>query len=235
MRKLVMLGAVVSLVAIAQPSLGADIPVKAPVAVPAVHSWSGAYLGVVAGWGAADSIHTNVNNGLNSDISRIRGGLLGGTYGFNWQISSWVIGFEGDFSASRVKGQFVSRNNPFFCGVGFPCVTDLRWFGTNRARLGYAWDRLLFFGTAGIAYGKVRGTLLFPGFTTGETTRTGFVYGGGLEVALSQGWSVKAEYLHTDLGDKLTYGNPVPVESVSFKRFNIVRGGLNYNFNWPRW
>ena len=68
MRKLMMLGAVASMVAIAQPGFAADIPVKAPVAVATVHNWTGAYLGIVAGWGSADSVHTNVNNGLNSDI-----------------------------------------------------------------------------------------------------------------------------------------------------------------------
>jgi len=124
-----------------------------------------------------------------------------------------------------------------FCPFTIPCRTDLRWFGTDRARLGYAWDRLLFYGTAGIAYGQVRGTLLTPGFTVGQTTRTGFVYGGGIEFALASNWSAKAEYLHTDFGDKPTYGTAAAplVESVSFKRFNIFRAGLNYRFDWPRW
>ena len=180
-------------------------------------------------------------NALNgrAGTTRIRGWLLGGTYGFNWQISSFVIGFEGDISGTGIKRNFMSVAPGFagFCPFTIPCRTDLRWFGTDRARLGYAWDRLLFYGTAGIAYGQVRGTLLTPGFTVGQTTRTGFVYGGGIEFALASNWSAKAEYLHTDFGDKPTYGTAAAplVESVSFKRFNIFRAGLNYRFDWPRW
>jgi outer membrane immunogenic protein len=72
-------------------------------------------------------------------------------------------------------------------------LTNLRWLGTDRVRLGYAWDRLLVYGTAGIAYGNVQATLLGAPFlvTIGDNTRTGFIFGGGAEWAFAPAWSLK--------------------------------------------
>ena len=55
----------------------------------------------------------------------------------------------------------------------------------------------------------------------------GVVFGGGIEWALTHAWSLKAEYLRADLGNKLTYNLP---EKVSLKNLDIVRVGLNYRF-----
>jgi opacity protein-like surface antigen len=81
-------------------------------------------------------------------------------YGYNFQTGSWVLGIEGDFSWSGIKKNFDdSAPELFFCTIPdspIKCATDLRWLGTDRARLGYAWDRLLVYGTAGVAYGNVR-------------------------------------------------------------------------------
>jgi outer membrane immunogenic protein len=47
-------------------------------------------------------------------------------------------------------------------------IPEVDQLGTNRARLGYAWDRFLMFATAGIAFGKVEGTIENAGFLTGS-------------------------------------------------------------------
>ena len=44
------------------------------------------------------------------------------------------------------------------------------------------------------------------GLRIGDNTRVAFVYGGGVEWGFAPAWSVKAEYLRTDLGDEATYG-----------------------------
>jgi len=217
----------------------ADLPVKAqakPLA-PAPYSWTGFYLGIQGGGGWADTRHTNAMNGINSGDVRINGGLFGGTYGYNFQTGSWVLGIEGDFSWSGIKKNFDdSAPELFFCTIPdspIKCVTDLRWLGTDRARLGYASDRLLVYGTAGVAYGNVRGTLANTDFivSVGDNTRTGFIFGGGVEWAFMPAWSVKAEYLRTDLGDKITYSisNRFP-QFVSLTNINIARVGINYHF-----
>jgi outer membrane immunogenic protein len=220
------------------PALATDMPnrpapaYKAPAPAP-IYNWTGFYVGIEGGGGWADTRHTNATNGINSGTVGIDGDLFGGTYGYNWQSGPWVLGLEGDFSWSSIKKTFNDVAPGTFCTGPFQCVTDLRWLGTDRARIGYAWDRLLAYGTAGVAYGDVRGTVTNQaGITIGDNTRAGFVYGGGVEWAFAPAWSVKLEYLRTDLGNKLTYnavGGGLP-EQVSLKNLDIVRAGLNYRF-----
>jgi outer membrane immunogenic protein len=103
----------------------------------------------------------------------------------------------------------------------------------SQRRRDYVWERLLVYGTAGVAYGNVRGTLANADFlvSIGDSKRSGFIFGRGVEWALAPAWSVKAEYLHTDFGTKVTYniGNRFP-EYVSLMNIDIVRVGLNYHF-----
>lgn len=227
--------AVISTAAFAPVGMAADLPVKAPPPAALPYNWTGFYLGIAGGGGWADSRHTNAVNGINSGEVGISGGLFGGTYGYNLQLGSWVLGFEGDFSWSGIKGDFIESSGSDFCsaGLALQCSTNLRWLGTDRVRLGYAWDRLLVYGTAGVAYGNVEATLVGAPFlvTVGDNTRTGFIYGGGVEWAFLPAWSVKAEYLRTDLGEKITYNviNIFP-QSVSLTNIDIVRVGLNFHF-----
>jgi len=226
-------------VVLVQIGVAADLPVKAPVMPPtaAPYSWTGFYLGIEGGGGWADTRHTNAINGIHSGDVSINGGLFGGTYGYNLQLGSWVLGLEGDFSWSGIKKNFHdSIPDQFFCSIPdspINCLTNLRWLGTDRARLGYVWDRLLVYGTAGVAYGNVQGTLANADFlvSVGNNTRTGFIFGGGVEWAFASAWSVKAEFLRTDFGTKTTYfiSNRFP-ENVSLTNIDVVRVGLNYHF-----
>jgi outer membrane immunogenic protein len=139
----------------------------------------------------------------------------------------------------------------------------VQWFGTVRARIGYlATNSLLIYGTGGFAYGKiaesaryynpgpfgafiggvgscVAGSLCYSGASTAIST--GWTAGGGLELALTSHWLVKAEYLYVSLGsNSLTEANlpstfvPAPTASITARfndvTFQLVRGGLNYRF-----
>lgn len=201
----------------------------APYTAASAYNWTGFYLGLEGGGGWADTRHTNANNGATSGTSRIDGGLLGATYGYNFQAGSWLLGFEGDISWSGIKDHFASSGS--FCPSFVPCLTELRWLGTDRIRAGYVWDRLMLYGTLGVAYGSVAGTIENAGFTKGSSTRAAFVFGGGLELAFAPNWSAKVEYLRiNDFGDDITYGG---VERVSLKNVDIVRVGINYRFDGP--
>ena len=138
-------------------------------------------------------------------------------------------------------------------------VTDheakISWFGTVRGRLGYAWNDVLLYGTGGLAYGKVglSGTSVStvttsgaglggnPPFTTvGAATfatsavNLGWTAGAGIEGALANNWTWKAEYLHMDLGSVSVTGKaPTGVAfTATSSKFtdDIVRVGLNYRF-----
>jgi outer membrane immunogenic protein len=199
---------------------------KAPPApVMAVYNWTGFYLGINGGGGWARTSHTDTT-GLTTGRFDQSGGLVGGTAGFNWQANNIVFGIEGDWDWADING---SSASPLCLGAN--CFTNLRQFGTIRGRIGYAWNQWLFYGTGGAAFGDVHaGQDGCPVGFCGSNIRTGWTAGVGLEVGFAQNWSAKIEYLHFDLGDKVTYTPVIPV-SVE-EHGDIVRAGLNYRFNW---
>src|SRR6201984_1641668 len=98
MTKNIILGAVAALVLGPAAALAADLPVKAPPPV-AIYNWTGFYIGVAGGGSLGTSDHIDAATGLGDTLGyNVRGGLVGGTLGYNWQVSSFVFGFEGDAS-----------------------------------------------------------------------------------------------------------------------------------------
>jgi outer membrane immunogenic protein len=136
---------------------------------------------------------------------------------------------------------------------------DLRWFSTVRGRLGVSFDRLLIYGTGGLAVGRLKSStsvsfgtdqFFLPGFTfvgSDTLTRIGWAAGVGAEWAITDNWSVKAEYLHLDFGS-FSYLSPCtnavctafqPLGGPQFAwqtdiraRENIVRFGASYRFGY---
>jgi outer membrane immunogenic protein len=208
------------------PGFAADLPVKArpPVApVEPVWNWNGFYLGVNGGFGWARSEHVDLL-GVTSGTFNQRGGLVGGTVGYNWQLGGAVLGFEGDLDWAHINGSTA-------CGAFNSCFTDIRAFGTARARLGYAAGMWMPYITGGAAFADVRAGQTAFG-TTGDNWRTGWTIGGGLEVLFAPRWSAKVEYLYADFGGSAVSYTAPGVVNVSEKNVNIVRGGINYHFDW---
>ena len=196
----------------ALPATAADMPVPykaAPAAAP--FNWTGFYIGLNAGyaWGKSDW------TGL-ADFNAT-GAMVGGTFGYNLQMSQFVIGFEGDFDASWLKGMDSSG-----C-----CEIKNDWFGTARGRLGYAMDRWMPYLTGGAAFADVK---LNTALGSGSDSRLGWTVGGGVEYAFMGAWSAKLEYLYANLGTPSCGVALCAVATdVTFKT-NIVRGGVNYHF-----
>ena len=186
--------------------------------------WSGFYVGIQGGYGWGDTEHrTAVNSSGTFDTS---GGLVGVTWGTNWQRGNWVYGLESDFSFSSIDGDFTTLT----C-LG-TCFTDIRTLSTSRVRLGYGMDRSLVYVTGGLAYGNVRAGIR-DSFDDDET-RFGWTLGAGIEWAFAPRWSLKAEYLHVDLGDRRNYsalGTSIDVDITA----DIARVGLNYNLGPEFW
>ena len=114
---------------------------------------------------------------------------------------------------------------------------ELPWFGTVRGRLGTAVGGLLFYYTAGFAYGEVetRFTGNFPGSVgtvTFDQNRVGWTLGSGVEADLGGNWTGRLEYLYVDLGK--ASGNyvfaGVPHSFISEPEQHIVRVAANYRF-----
>ena len=221
-----------------------------------VPAWTGFYMGVNAGYG------WNVNNAetvLYSEFGSDGGGSFerkgafgGGQIGYNLQRGSVVAGIEADIQYSNIGGAGSSAGSAAMVPTAsqMDYHGDLNWFGTARARLGYAFDRnTLAYVTGGLAFGEVEDRAnsksgVFDGpISIHETsTEVGYVVGGGIERMLGDALSVKLEYQYIDLGSKEAKGvqDRGPVSEggegywpVSVKRdhtFNTVRVGLNYKF-----
>ena len=186
--------------------------------------WSGFYVGIQGGYGWGDTEHHQ--GGLSTGTFDISGGLAGVTWGTNWQRGNVVYGLESDFSFSSIDG-----DTAVGCGLGFTCFTDIRTLSTSRVRLGYAMDRSLVYVTGGLAYGNVRAGIRDA--VDDDETRFGWTLGAGIEWAFAPRWSLKAEYLHVDLGDRRNYssGGSVDVDITA----DIARVGLNYNLGPEFW
>ena len=103
---------------------------------------------------------------------------------------------------------------------------DINGFGTLRARLGYAFDRAMIYGTGGLAFTNTELSLSAGGASVSDDDwSTGWTLGGGVEWAFMSNWSAKLEYLYVDLGESDT----VLGGQADFNT-NIVRAGLNYRF-----
>jgi outer membrane immunogenic protein len=221
-------------VAGASPVAAADLPVPSPphYDVDASYGhWGGVYLGLNGGFGLGSSqwrqglVLTNV---FNTD-----GFLLGGTIGFNYPVSAVLFGVEGDVDWSTLNGS-VGNCAVNGAGVAAACETKNNVLGTARARMGYAFDRMLVYVTGGTAFGNVQ-TGLNPPATFDATTKVGWTAGAGVEYAFSESWSAKAEYLYVDLGtasctSAANCGSAAGASATLIE--DLVRGGFNYRFSW---
>ncbi len=223
----------------------ADMPLKAPPLPPPapIYNWTGLYLGIEGGGGWGHAEDTDVT-GFNSGRFNASGGLLGGTVGYNWQFNQFVLGLEGDASWADLKGSTTGTVAAIgTCGGAPPnCNSELQALGTIRGRVGVAWNNVLPYVTGGLAVGSLHGsegtTLTAGAVGSGTTTVTGWTIGAGIEARIWGAWSAKAEYLHVDLGNHVIFNDTVPSlggavvgQSVGYTA-EIVRVGLNYQFNW---
>ena len=196
------------------------MPAKAPAYVAPYYNWTGFYAGINGGGGFG---HSDWDNGFGTAGFDTSGGLVGGTLGYNYQMNRVVVGLEGDVDYSTIKGD----SSTGIC-VGIVCETRNQWLGTARGRIGYAFDRVLPYVTAGGAFGDVKMTP--SGFGSETDTRAGWTAGGGVEVGIAGPWSAKVEYLYVDLGKANCTATTCGTSTdVSFNA-NVVRAGINYHF-----
>jgi len=200
-------------------------PVSSPV--PAMTNWSGWYAGLhasvtrhhastydVNGWGQtanAPPAPPYVTPFFESNDTRIG---FGGQVGYNWQVDRFVAGVEADVGYVGAKTTFTPPNAFATCGVActVSATNELTWLATFRGRAGVFIDRVLVYGTAGIALGAIENRWGYGDITlTGtmgfsdsqfkvDEVRAGFIYGGGIEFAAMRNWVVRLEAMHVDFG-----------------------------------
>lgn len=205
-------------------------------------TWTGFYVGGNAGYGWT-KIGSSAVSALGSAQSSftMKGAIAGGQIGTNIQSDKFVFGIEGDFQGSWQKIDGTGNATDLFRAVGSTAAipdqtTSMDWFTTIRFRGGVGVDRVLIYGTGGVAAASIRTAAASSNFTLVKEAhlRYGWTAGGGVEVMVSPNVSVKGEYLHMDFG---SYTNnyiysvgSLPVDQRQRVTSEIVRVGVNFLF-----
>jgi outer membrane immunogenic protein len=253
----------VGAIALTGSAFAADLPL-APPPPPPVYSWTGLYLGGQIGyaWGSDPANATffvpavppvrNVDGVivvpgipatfLADSFGNSPQGVIGGAHiGYNLQINQWVAGLEGSVDGTSI-------NKSVFDPVsGLTLRTTAPVQGSIRARAGVAWDRILVYATGGAAFTGIADNYAdTTGFVTGvlgpteriSKTRSGWTVGAGLEYAVTNNWSVRAEYRYSDFGHYTDFpfaAFVTPVgDSLTVQHHlteNQVQAGFSYKFD----
>ncbi|MBX8800682.1 porin family protein [Ochrobactrum sp. MR28] len=252
MKKIV---ALLAMTVLSGQAFAADAIVSAPEPAPVEYSafsWTGGYIGAHAGYGWGNT--QDVYNSVNSPKKKMKGGFGGIQAGYNWQFdNNVVLGAEADVSFGKIKknwSDMADGTNTWSSNSTYYTEDKIGTHGTVRARLGYAADRFLPYVTGGLAWADTKSTLGCSGVkpiaagkcvtpdmqfeTSKSKVRVGYAVGAGLEYAVTDNWTVKAEYLYSNFGKKnVTLVDPNP-NTESTRRFKTdlseVRIGVNYKF-----
>jgi outer membrane immunogenic protein len=176
-----------------------------------------------------------------------------GAVGFNWQYGDLIFGPEADAGYFNLHGtrQFSAK---YLAAVPAPPVGGAKsylftqefstdWLITARGRVGYTViPAVIVYVTAGLAATDFTVQNAFSDASGASesasvTNHIGWTAGAGTEVALTQNWSLKAEYLFLDLGSLSVTGtvtNPAGLSNglttASAVQTHILRAGFNYRF-----
>jgi high affinity Mn2+ porin len=229
----------------------ADLPVRA--AAPATaYDWSGFYAGGHIGFAAAgsDFVATQPSGGpLFGTLDLFRpydpftgeGSDFGGFQaGYNTVLKSGLmIGVEADISFPANMSGSSTLATPVISTATYKDLVEMS--GSVRARIGYAFDHWLYYGTAGYAWTADRLTRTQlsdnPAGASGGAVeskiprRNGWTVGAGVEAPLVPHWTTRLEYLYSGFG---TASVTFPLAGQRFDSnlsVQQVRVGLNYHFD----
>jgi outer membrane immunogenic protein len=226
-------------------SLAAEFPLKARAPAPAsAYDWSGIYVGGHFGYGGTNAGWVNVKNlqgaGFGDSVPpdsfnhRLSGVIGGGQIGFNYQSGAWLFGAEALLAVTGIKGDhastFGAEDDQFTARI------DTLVLGTGR--FGYAWDRWLAYGKAGVAAAHVRASVTDAvGPITGSGSDTAWQFsptlGLGFEYGITRNVSFGVEYNYIGLRTR-TYQLGDATGSyawdVNIRNVNLLMAKFNYRF-----
>lgn len=193
-------------------------------------------------------------NGVAPINYNLKSSFIGGvTSGYNWQSGNWVIGYESETGYLRLRGsaQFVNAAGVPVAGTSGDTSANTRigdWYSAYTLRWGYAWDRTLLYGKAGGVVTRVEtgvvDSCITPVLCGGgliDTTHKKYIFGwtagAGIERAIWNRWSIKAEYLFLGIQKDVVHSGPVgpaftTVDTSITRVPNVhtVKFGLNYRW-----
>ena len=134
----------------------ADLPVRAPAPVApvayapaAIYNWTGFYIGGQPARASANSSWSDPLTGAKNNFNSGAGFLGGAQVGANFSSIVLVLGVEGDFNWSGLKGSGTDS-------IGNTINSNVNWTSTVTGRVGAAFDRLLVYGKGGVAFAQDR-------------------------------------------------------------------------------
>jgi outer membrane immunogenic protein len=210
-------------------------PVYVPPPPPPIFSWTGVYIGGQIGyeWGQS-STSASTAAGTFGQPGYSANGVTGGAHvGYNYQINHFVVGLEGDVDGSSYQGS--GTNN--FGTISHS--TNIGVDGSVRGRVGFAWDRALFYATGGVAFAGLNNTSVNIANGASDSfnnTQVGWTVGGGVEYAVTNNWSIRAEYRYTDYGNVNEFEANSTGGAATISKHetdNRVQAGFSYKFGEP--
>ena len=222
------------------------------------YDWSGFYIGGVIGgaWSRTDTsdpglglIGTLINVPVvqTTTSSSFIGGIEGGD---RYQFGKLVIGWEVDMVWGDSNGTSTTTFGPVIAPAIFTrtITANTKWEGTATSTVGIAHDRWLIYGKAGVAWAKTDftenwalvGIPFFSGTgSTSDRNNVGWTVGTGVEWAIWNNWSIKAEYDYLDFGNKTAaingtvlptvIGLPASLGNENTQHINQFKFGLNWH------
>lgn len=186
--------------AVSAPAFAADLavtepPVETPITeVAGVYDWGGFYVGVNTGYAWTDASYSGGGLAADPDLD---GWALGAYAGYNFFNNGWVYGVEADIKHDFNENRFDSGGSTF--------EAETTWGGSVRARLGYAIDRTLIYGTGGYAFTNAKLNNVTTGTNEKETFH-GWTIGAGVEHAFTDSLAGRVEYRYTDYNKSDVFG-----------------------------
>jgi outer membrane immunogenic protein len=200
----------------------------------ATHDWTGFYIGAGAGLAASDSdwridggegFTADEDGPADSDESTGGVAIHGG---YNYQIGHLVVGGATDYTYTDIDD-----STRFDGGEGANLRTKVNQFGTVRARVGYAMDRVLFFAGGGLALSDQKNTYDSDGSpsTEHDSQTVGWCAGGGIEVAVDQKVSFILEGIFSSFdGEGVAEGPFFDDRFTVDTDITLARLGVNFRF-----
>ena len=242
------------LAATAAAGVFAMVAATSASAAPSGYNWTGFYAGARAGMVAGDSDWSNIVVPSNTAenlagtfaTDKPNGAIVGLQGGYNFQQDQLVFGVEGDLNIASASASTLCIGNPSYGDFSAKCKTQVNWTGDLSARVGFTpVDRVLVYGKAGVAYvdskfgpTDEKGFAPTTGYNMTSSNRWGYVLGVGADVAVTDRWSVGAEYNYQDFGSKNVAFTPAgavnaynpPFFADTTLKLNSLVVKMNYRF-----
>jgi opacity protein-like surface antigen len=218
---------------------GRAVPVFTP---PSAHfDWTGFYVGGYGEYSWANTNGSAVNLATGAPATAVAGNppsCHGGIQlGFDYMMPSrLLVGVAADVTSGGTRTTAVTDS--FGTSANQTTVFDSE---TIRGRVGYAFDNVLLYGTAGWAWSsnqyvrtQLTGTLNNATAGADEAVNTylsGWTAGAGVSVAVAQNWNVFAEYRYTDFGTAAFTLPLSQLSTTSTTKVSAIEFGVNYMFS----